>query len=83
MKKIALLGCTGSIGRQVLEVVDRHSDKFKIVSLCCNSNVKLLKEQIAKYKPEVVGLSNPEKASEITALPSGTTLYTGENALLH
>ena len=83
MKKIALLGSTGSIGKQVLEVVDRYPEKFQIVSLCCNQNARALKKQIEKYKPIVAGLSCPDNASEIDSLPSETTLYTGENALLH
>ena len=83
MKKIALLGSTGSIGTQVLNIVDRYPNKFKILSLCCNNNAKLLQEQAQKYKPEVIGLTNSEKANEISALPNGTTLYTGEHALLH
>ena len=83
MKKIALLGSTGSIGTQVLNIVDRYPNKFKIISLCCNNNAKLLQEQAQKYKPEVIGLTNSEKANEISALPNGTTLYTGEHALLH
>ena len=83
MKKIALLGSTGSIGKQVLAVVDRYPEKFKIVSLCCNQNAKLLGEQIEKYKPLVAGLSSPENVNEITSLANQTTLYTGENALLH
>ena len=83
MKKIALLGSTGSIGKQVLEVVDRYPEKFKIVSLCCNKNAKELKNQIEKYKPTVAGLSCPDNAHEIASLPSETTLYTGENALIH
>ncbi len=83
MKKIALLGSTGSIGKQVLEVVDRYPEKFKIVSLCCNKSAKELASQIQKYKPTVAGLTNAEYASEIANLPKGVTLYTGENALLH
>lgn len=83
MKKIALLGSTGSIGRQVLDVVDRYPNKFKIVSLCCNKNAHLLEEQAKKYGVKVLGLTTSEKASEITSLPQGATLYTGENALLH
>ena len=63
MKKIALIGSTGSIGRQVLNCVDRHPDKFKIVSLSAGSNAKLLAEQIEKYKPEIATLTNPENAS--------------------
>ena len=83
MKKIALLGSTGSIGRQVLQIVDRYPEKYSVVSLCCNQNAKLLGEQINKYKPLVAGLTNPENVSEICALPTKTTLYTGENAMLH
>ena len=83
MKKIALLGCTGSIGKQVLQVVERYPDQFKIVSLCCNSNGQLLSEQINKFKPMVAGITNPEGALKIKSLPKQTTLYTGENALLH
>ncbi len=83
MKKIALLGSTGSIGKQVLEVVDRYPEKFKIVSLCCNKSAKELAGQIQKYKPLVAGLTNAEYASEIANLPQDVTLYTGENALLH
>ena len=46
MINIALLGCTGSIGRQVLSVVDRYPEKFKIVSMAAGSNVALFTEQI-------------------------------------
>ena len=83
MKKIALLGSTGSIGRQVLSVVDRYSEEYSIVSLAANSNAALLTEQIKKYKPLVAGLGNPEKASQITDLPATTALYFVENALEH
>lgn len=83
MKKIALLGSTGSIGRQVLEVVSRYPEKYKIVSLCCGKNAKLLGEQIRRFKPPVAGLFNPENAFAVGQLPSGVTLYTGENAASH
>ena len=83
MIKIALLGSTGSIGRQVLNVVDRYPEKFKIISMAAGSNAALFCEQINKYKPMVASLSNPEKASEITSIPKGTNLYYGENALIH
>lgn len=83
MKKIALLGSTGSIGRQVLGVVDRYPDKYSIVSLAANSNAKLLSEQIIKYKPITAGLTDPVNIGEISVLPKETTLYTGERALLH
>ena len=83
MKKIALLGSTGSIGRQVLGVVDRYPEEYSVVALAANSSAKLLGEQIKKYKPLVAGLSDPVNAAEITDLPKQTSLYLGENALIH
>lgn len=83
MIKIALLGSTGSIGRQVLNVVDRYPEKFKIVTMAAGSNAAIFNEQINKYKPTIATLSNPEKAVEITSIPNGTTVYYGENSLIH
>lgn len=83
MLKIALLGSTGSIGRQVLSTVSRHSDKFQIVSLCANSNYKLFEEQVNLFKPKIASLVDSESAGKITQIPNGTTLYTGENSALH
>lgn len=83
MIKIALLGSTGSIGRQVLNTVDRHPDKFKIVSLAANSNYQLFSQQIHAYKPEIACLSDPQAAAKIVELPQKTTLYTGEKSSLH
>lgn len=83
MIKIALLGSTGSIGRQVLSVVDRYPDKFKIVSMAAGSNAKLFNEQINKYKPQIASLYNAEKLFEIKEVPNGTSLYYGENAIIH
>lgn len=51
-RKISILGSTGSIGRQALEVIDKLQDKFEIIALTAGSNIKLLNEQIAKYKPK-------------------------------
>lgn len=53
MKKIVVLGSTGSIGKQVLNVVDRNSDNLCIVGLSCRANVKTLIEQMRKYKVEI------------------------------
>ena len=83
MKKIALLGCTGSIGSQVISVIERYPEKFKIVSLSANDNAKKLEELINKFKPKTAVLTNAEKLSEIKEVPKETTLYYGQNALLH
>lgn len=83
MIKIALLGSTGYIGRQVLNVVDRYPDKFKIVSMAAGSNVAVFASQINKYKPTIACINNPENLANITEIPSETTLYYGENSLIH
>ena len=83
MKKIALLGSTGSIGRQVIDCALRYPDKYKIVSLAAGSNASLLAKQIDLIKPRVATLSDPKNASKIMSLPPSTTLYTGEKATLH
>ena len=83
MIKIALLGSTGSIGKQVLNVVDRYPNTFKILTMAAGSNAAIFSEQINKYKPQIACLSNPEKVGEIKSIPSGTSFYYGENALIH
>ena len=51
-RKISILGSTGSIGRQALEVIDKLRDKFEIIALAGGNNVELLKQQAEKYKPK-------------------------------
>ena len=53
-RKISILGSTGSIGTQALEVIDRIADKFEIVALTGGNNTDLLREQCEKYKPKYV-----------------------------
>lgn len=52
MRRIAVLGSTGSIGRQTLDVISRNLDKFQVVSLVCNSNQPLLREQAETFQVE-------------------------------
>ncbi len=65
-KHISILGSTGSIGTQALEVIERLSDKFEIISLSAGGNTDLLNEQIAKFHPKTVCISDPAKISDIT-----------------
>ena len=65
MKKITVLGSTGSIGTQTLDVVDRQSDKFKVCGLAANRNVKLLSEQIRKYKPQKAAIFDETLYNEL------------------
>ena len=65
MKKIAILGSTGSIGTQTLDVIRAHSDKLEVVALAAGSNKERLKEQIREFHPELVSLSDEKKAQEL------------------
>ena len=65
MKKIAILGSTGSIGTQTLDVVREHSDELQVVALAAGSNKERLKEQIKEFHPKLVSLSDEKKAQEL------------------
>ena len=65
MKKIAILGSTGSIGAQTLDVVREHSDELQVVALAAGSNKERLKEQIKEFHPKLVSLSDEKKAQEL------------------
>ena len=78
MKKIALIGSTGSIGRQTLSVVRRYPEQFKIVSLAAGSNVGEFLSQVEEFKP-----SGATLASETLSIPQkfeGTEFFFGEDA---
>lgn len=60
-RRISILGSTGSIGRQSLEVIEKLQDKFEIISLAAGSNTALLNEQIKKFKPKYAYASNPKE----------------------
>ncbi|HJO01390.1 MAG: 1-deoxy-D-xylulose-5-phosphate reductoisomerase [Candidatus Woesearchaeota archaeon] len=62
MKKLSILGSTGSIGTQTLDIVKNNPHEFKIVGLTANKNIELLKNQINEFKPEAVAVMDNEKA---------------------
>lgn len=76
MKRIALIGSTGSIGVQTLSVIRRHSDKFKLVSLSAGANVELFLSQVKEFAPQVATLGMACDRE----LPKGTEYFFGENA---
>ena len=77
MKKIALIGSTGSIGKQTLSVVSRNSDKFEIVSLAGGNNTSEFLEQVKTFKPKVATLVNP--VGNLSQY-NGTEFFFGEDA---
>lgn len=64
MKKISILGSTGSIGTQTLDVVREHGD-IEVTALACGGNVKLLEEQMRRFRPKLVAVWTEEKAKEL------------------
>jgi len=65
VKKIAILGSTGSIGINALWVIDKFHEYFEVSGLAANKNVDLLERQVRKFNPKIVCLANEEKANEL------------------
>lgn len=83
MKKIAILGSTGSIGTQTLEVVRAHPQLFQVVALAAGSNGELAIEQAHEFKPQLLSVKTKEIADQIRLhLPDGVTLYYGQDGML-
>lgn len=64
MKNIAVIGSTGSIGTQTLDVVRELDGRFSVVTLCCNSNIDLLEKQVREFRPKFAVVINENKALE-------------------
>ena len=62
MKKVAILGSTGSIGTQTLSVIAEHSQDFEVEALACGRNIRLMEEQMRKFRPKLVAVWKEEDA---------------------
>jgi 1-deoxy-D-xylulose-5-phosphate reductoisomerase len=67
VKAITLLGSTGSIGTQTLDIVSQHPDKFRLVGLAAGRNVEMLAQQVRQFRPEIVAICDENKLSELKA----------------
>src|SRR5437773_1515747 len=76
-RRVAVLGSTGSIGRQALEVLAQHQDGFRVVALAAGANDVLLSEQAARWRPAAVAITTQVRMD----LPPGTILVGGDDAL--
>jgi len=65
MKKITVLGSTGSIGTNTLELVERLKDRFSVVGLAAGSNLELLRQQVVKFRPKIVSVRTEEQARKL------------------
>ena len=82
-KQIAILGSTGSIGTQALEVINEHSDLFEVEVLTANNNSALLIEQAKKFKPNTVVITNEDKYKEVddALFDLGIKVFAGAQSL--
>ena len=83
MKKIAILGSTGSIGTQTLEVVRENGD-IEVLGLAAGSNIKMLEEQIREFHPQIVAVWSEEKADElrVNVADTDTKIVAGMDGLM-
>jgi len=83
-KQIAILGSTGSIGTQALEVIREHADLYEVYCLTANNKVELLAEQAHEFKPAAIVIANEQRYDELKQLMSDlpeVKVYAGAKAL--
>ncbi|MEN9260516.1 MAG: 1-deoxy-D-xylulose-5-phosphate reductoisomerase [Thermostichus sp. HHBFW_bins_43] len=71
MQAITLLGSTGSIGTQTLDLVAQYPDRFRVVGLTSHNNITLLAEQVRQFRPQIVGIGREDLLPELRSLLAG------------
>lgn len=82
MKTISILGSTGSIGTQALEIVSANPDRFRISALTCGRNINLLSDQIRTFSPEIAVTEREEDARVLQEIHPGTEILWGTKGLI-
>ena len=86
MKSLSLLGSTGSIGTQTLDIAAQYPDQFRIVGLAAGRNVELLAQQVRQFQPLIVAISDADKLPELKAaiadLSPQPTLLAGQEGVI-
>src|SRR5690606_11309642 len=82
-KRIAILGSTGSIGTQALEVIALHENYFQVEVLTANRNAELLIQQATRFRPNAVVIADPNLAAPVKAAlePLHIKVYSGDAAV--
>lgn len=82
VKRVVILGSTGSIGTQALDIIRQHRDKFKVVGLTANHRIELLQKQVEEFSPQAVCIVDEEKAAHFrTILQNDLIVFEGEQGL--
>ncbi|MGF1482613.1 MAG: 1-deoxy-D-xylulose-5-phosphate reductoisomerase [Cyanophyceae cyanobacterium] len=86
MKPISILGSTGSIGTQTLDIVSQHPDQFRVVGLATGRNVEQLVQQVRQFQPEIVAVCDqaklPELQAALSSLDSAPIILAGETGVV-
>ena len=82
-QRVAILGCTGSIGAQALDVCRQHADRLQVVALSAHSRTEELVRAAREFTVPIVAVTDPAHAEDscLSELPEGTKLLVGESAL--
>ncbi len=82
MKTVSILGSTGSIGTQTLDIIRRNPQEYRVKALGGHSSIEVLAEQAREFRPDLVAVSNESAAVQLKELlPEGVELHSGENAM--
>lgn len=81
MKRVAILGSTGSIGVQALSIIGENPDRFEVVSLSANKNFSLLAEQTARFRPKVVAMADEGSAERLKEVGSNVSVLAGDDGV--
>lgn len=82
MKKLSILGSTGSIGKSTLEVLSKHPDKFRVIALAARNSIEDLELQIKEFKPEVVAVADEAAARQLKKKGLPVEILTGEQGIV-
>lgn len=84
MLNISILGSTGSIGKQTLDIVRKNQDLFKVTALTANRNIELLYEQVKEFKPKLTVVADDSKFSDFKNMRvDDTTILCGDEGVIH
>ena len=82
MKTISILGSTGSIGTQSLDIIRENREKYSVKALTCGSNVQLLSRQIDEFHPDIAVTAHEEDAATLSKIHKGVEFFCGREGLI-
>jgi 1-deoxy-D-xylulose-5-phosphate reductoisomerase len=81
MKKITILGSTGSIGRSTLDVIARNLDNYQVAALSAGKNIELFEQQIRSFRPEIVAVADKKSADKLSKRVNGVEILSGAEGI--